>query len=316
MNVFCRRRLQELTILFIRPYVVREYPGWGKLYAFFADHRRDWLWRDAPIKTIRDKKFDIEMHLDLSKWSDRANYFLGRWYDLEIQLFAADIIRPGDVAVDVGANRGEFTLIASRLVGDDGKVVCFEPNPQCLESLDREVASNNISNVVIHRLALGSTDEELTLSVPILQSYYGTFSKSAFANDETYDIKTQVKRGDALLANEWPVLIKIDVEGFECNVLAGLAETISRCHPAIITEVVPRNLGACGFSVAQLAAMMEGYGYKGYRLGLMRKMGGYTWSVVPFDVNDRDYDAVWVHSTSQTDSVTLIRGHIPNFTLN
>src|SRR4051812_38148301 len=112
------RTVQKFVILMVRPYVVRELPGWGKIYAFVGDYRRDWLWSAAPIMTIRGKLHGHVMHLDLSKWSDRSAYFLGRWYDLAMQLLMSDLIKRGDVVLDVGANRGMFALAASHLLGD------------------------------------------------------------------------------------------------------------------------------------------------------------------------------------------------------
>ena len=67
------------------------------------------------------------IQLDLSKWSDRSYYFLGRWFDLEMQLLMADLVKSGETIVDIGANRGAFALAASRVVGSGGKVICFGP---------------------------------------------------------------------------------------------------------------------------------------------------------------------------------------------
>ena len=58
------------------------------------------------------------------------------------------LIRPGDTVIDVGANRGMFALNASYLVGKNGRVICFEPNPNCLKVLRYEIESNDIDNIV------------------------------------------------------------------------------------------------------------------------------------------------------------------------
>jgi hypothetical protein len=141
-----RRAAQNFIILVVRPYVARELPGWGRVYTFVGDYSRDWLWAAAPVKTMRGKLHGYDMKLDLSKWSDRSAFFLGRWYGLPAQLLVADLLKQGDVVVDVGANRGMFALMASRVVGDTGKVIagkviCIEPNPNCLKILDREIAA-------------------------------------------------------------------------------------------------------------------------------------------------------------------------------
>src|SRR5262245_49548095 len=137
MNALWRRPLQDLIVLAVRPYVRRELPGWGRVYAaMVGGYRRDWLWAAAKVRTIRGKRHGYAMRLDLSKWADRSAFFLGRWYDLNTQLLMSALLRPGDTVVDVGANRGMFALAASRLVGETGRVVCFEPNPNCFQILD------------------------------------------------------------------------------------------------------------------------------------------------------------------------------------
>ena len=73
----------------------------------------------------KDNSWEVHgytMHLNLAGWTDRHAYFLGRWHDLATRLFMFSYIRPGDLVIDVGANRGMFALVASKLVGSDGRV--------------------------------------------------------------------------------------------------------------------------------------------------------------------------------------------------
>jgi FkbM family methyltransferase len=304
--------LQNIIILIIRPYVVREFLGWGKIYALVGDYRRDWLWNAGPLKIARGKLHGYIMHLDLAKWSDRSTFFLGRWNNLEMQLLMRDLIKSGDTIVDIGANRGMFALVASSLLSDAGKVICFEPNPNCLKVLDHEIVSNQIKNISIYRVGLGEREEELTLSVPLFNSGEGTFGSSAYSNEITYQVKANIVRGDELLVDERPMLIKIDVEGFECSVIAGLANTIKRHHPVIITEIVPRQLTACGFSLGDLVRQMRHLGYEGHRLCLRKEHRRHTWGLIRFSMEDRDYDAVWIHSASNSDRIAVLNKHMSN----
>src|SRR5947208_1529536 len=124
---------RRLVIALVRPYIWHELPGWGKIYAaFIGDYKRNWLWNDFGQRAIREKHTGHLLTLDLAHWADRATFFLGRWYDLPTQLLIRDLLEPGDTVVDVGANRGNFALVASSLVGLTGKVICFEPNPTCV----------------------------------------------------------------------------------------------------------------------------------------------------------------------------------------
>jgi precorrin-6B methylase 2 len=69
------------------------------------------------------------MELDLAAWSERSAYFLGRFYDLNLQMLMIQILKPGDRFVDIGANIGMLSILAARLVGPSGRVESFEPNP-------------------------------------------------------------------------------------------------------------------------------------------------------------------------------------------
>src|SRR5262249_7250993 len=133
-----------------------------------------WLWRDAPVRTIREKINGNLMRLNLSRWSDRSNYFLGRWYDLDMQLLMADLVKSQDTIVDVGAHRGEFALAASRVVGSSGKVICFEPNPHSVRILKDEIELNKIHNVIIYTCGLADRNDVLTLMVNNGIGHFGT----------------------------------------------------------------------------------------------------------------------------------------------
>jgi hypothetical protein len=81
----------------VRPYVLRELLGWGYVYdTLIGRCQSDLSWRDEPLRKIRGKLHGYEMELYLGQWSERATYFLGRFYDLGTQLFLKQVLRPGD----------------------------------------------------------------------------------------------------------------------------------------------------------------------------------------------------------------------------
>ena len=296
-NHLLRRHLQNVLLLTVRPYVYHELWGWGVVFESVASYRRDWIWRDAGERQIRGKLNGQLMHLDLSNWPDRSTYFLGRWYDLQTQLIMRAVIRPNDVVIDVGANRGMFALSAAPLVGAGGTVVCFEPNPRCLAVLESSISANSLKNVVVHKIGLGEFDGTLTLTVPLINSGEGTFGASLYDGDHTYEVLVSVKRGDDMLSTVTPSFIKIDVEGFECRVLAGLGKTINRGHPVILTEVDHRLLEHANSSVSDLANIMKRYGYEGFGLFLRKLDGTYRVSLSKTWHADHPTDAIWMHSS-------------------
>lgn len=306
-GISAKRIYQYFVTLIALPYIRREMRGWGKVLQFVAGYKRDWLWSDAPEVTVRGRMFhNYEMRLALNGWADRWSYFLGRWYDLETQLILRDLVAPGSTVIDIGANRGMFALAASQAVGSDGRVICFEPNPNCQNIFDRDIAANNITNVTLHRCGLGEHDDELTLVVPFHNSGAGTFGAGLYDRDITYQAKVPVQIGDKILAGEKPVLIKIDVEGFERSVLAGLSTTIQKHHPIVLHEVAPAYLKASGSSLREISGLMKGHGYRGFRVGLERQNGKHTWTLHDLPDDDRDFDAAWFHSDTLRDRATIL----------
>jgi hypothetical protein len=250
--------MQELVIGLARPYIHSELPGWGYVYrwAVGGEQHREWFWADAPSRTVRGKLHGFEMRLDLSHGSDRSTYFLGRWIDLQNQLFMRDLLEPGNTVVDVSAHRGSFALVASRLVGQRGKVVCFDPNPQNTEHLSRDIAANGIANIVVEADGLS----------------------------------------DAVLENDHPALIKIGGEEDNLRVIADLSKTIERDHPVLLTEVPPAQHAHRDASMVELISLLAQRGYAGFTLVLRRHgLAGHRWALAPLHGARRAVNAVWFH---------------------
>ncbi len=250
--------MQQLIISLARPYTLRELPGWGYVYRFAVgdEQERQWFWDTAPQRTVRGKLHGFEMQLDLSHWSDRSTYFLGRWIDLHNQLFMLDLLEPGDTVVDVGAHRGSFALMASKLVGHRGKVVCFDARHDNAEHLDRDIRANGIANIVVQREA----------------------------------------PADDALAGEHPALIKIDGDDDDFRVIAELSRTIERDRPVLLTEVPAARRAQRDQSMLQLMGVLAARGYSGFTLTLRRHGLHHRWGLAPLHGGRRALNAVWFHA--------------------
>jgi FkbM family methyltransferase len=238
------------------------------------------------------------MELDLSKWSQRCTYFLGRFYDRELQLLLMRVLRPGDRFVDVGANIGMVTLLASRLVGPSGVVDTFEPNPRCVEAIRAAVVRNGIANVRIHAAALGDAEATLPLVVPRYNTGEGTLAAGAddFAG-QADRVDVPVRVGDDVLAEDPrpAAFVKIDVEGFEHRALSGLRRTLSEHRPLVLTEVVAAHLARDGRVPADLFELMGSLGYAGHRLELTgRSLTTSRFHLAPASDGDHGNDILWV----------------------
>jgi FkbM family methyltransferase len=147
--------------------------------------------------------------------------------------FCLHLLKPGDLFIDVGANVGSYTVLASKVAGANS--FSLEPVPATFKRLRRNVILNDIGSLVDARcVAVGSTTGTIMFSASL-----DTMNKVVNADYSGSSIEVQVDSLDAMLGGLQPTLIKIDVEGFEPDVMAGAANTL-RCDSllAILIETV------------------------------------------------------------------------------
>ena len=171
----------------------------------------------------------------------------GRFYERDELTLIEQHFR-GGVFVDVGANVGNHTVFAAKALQAE-KVICFEPNPEALRILDLNLRLNCCrGNVVVH--SVGLSDRR---SRGVLSAYRNNLgSARLIAADNGFPIEV----GDEMLAGEPSVsFMKIDTEGFELLVLAGLERTIQQHRPTLFVEVDNKN-------ISQFREMLARWRYK------------------------------------------------------
>lgn len=149
-------------------------------------------------------------------------------YEYEKQRFFAKEIKPNTIVFDIGANVGFYTLLASLLVGAQGRVVAFEPVPRNIRFLQRHLQMNHIKNVAVMEVAVSDAFGVAAFD-PGPDS-----SQGKIAQDGELSVRTVCLDG-LIVAGEIPVpdSIKIDVEGAEMPVLVGAQNLLENVHPAI-----------------------------------------------------------------------------------
>jgi FkbM family methyltransferase len=150
------------------------------------------------------------------------------------------LCKPGDVFVDVGANIGSWTLAAARAVGPQGTVIAVEPLPHMAEALRRTARANRLAQVRVAELALAEAGGTRPFSVERGNS--GGSRLGLMDNDPEREFSAITVRTAPLdeVAREHRLarmdVVKIDVEGFESDVLAGAGGCLERFSPAIVME--------------------------------------------------------------------------------
>jgi FkbM family methyltransferase len=157
----------------------------------------------------------------------------GEFSEGEISLFA-QICRPGDIVVEVGANIGAHTLALANLVGSQGRVHAFEAQRVVFQTLCANVALNSLTHVECRQLALG--ERVGTLMIPDFvyseEGNFGGVEVSRFSEG----FPVPLARLDDVLDLPSCRLLKIDVEGMEREVIAGAAGTLAKHRPFLYVE--------------------------------------------------------------------------------
>ncbi len=205
--------------------------GWKRLIdSVVPDH-------GAPF-TIRDG--DTMYAGDIGSYIDRQVYLFGGYESALIRCFLSCIPpqRHGTI-LDVGANAGTHALAFARVFKT---VHSFEPNPMLWSQFERNILLNGVTNVRLHKLGLADRDSELMLHLIDKPNYgLGTFSVV-----EQYDLPLRpvatcpVRHAGNYIAEigTGPVdAVKIDVQGFEPEVLRGLADVLKRDKPVVWCEI-------------------------------------------------------------------------------
>ncbi|MEM8607433.1 MAG: FkbM family methyltransferase [Myxococcota bacterium] len=181
----------------------------------------------------------------LDDYVGRAVYFMGE-LDPKVSWVFRKLVSPGDSVLDIGANIGLTAMILSSLVGPSGAVHAFEPNPKARSLLERAIEKNRARNVVVHGVALGREEGSLDLFVPHGHAGKGSlvpnFAGVVAALGETMQVP--VKTLDQLFAEtqfDRLRLVKMDVEGFEAEVLRGARSFFDRCKPSALVFEIAMN---------------------------------------------------------------------------
>jgi len=174
------------------------------------------------------------------------------------------LLAPGATFVDVGANKGDFALLAARLVGDAGRVLAFEPEPGNCHWIERSLELNGTRNVRLFPLALSDEDGEALLRLS-RQSGAHTLLPGLPGRTEG-ELRVRTRTLDGLLAELGSPridMLKLDVEGAELRVLRGAARTLeSNPGLVLLLDLHP----ALGVDVAEVAQFLRERGFRLRRL--------------------------------------------------
>ncbi|SFM20542.1 FkbM family methyltransferase [Halopseudomonas yangmingensis] len=213
------------------------------------------------------------MRLNLAEHMQRRIFWMG-YYSTDIVNLLKKSLWPGMVIIDIGANIGEITMVAARRVGPEGKVIAFEPVSVIAERLSEHVITNNLTQVIVKKEALGTETGRMPIYPSCgqyvadenqgLASLYG--EKSQQQPIEYVEVNTLDKVAELHDFSRID-LIKIDVEGGELACLQGAMNVLQKFRPMLIVEIQEFSAHQAGWEVNELFDYLRGFGYEFFSIG-------------------------------------------------
>lgn len=265
-----RRWIKHTACEVARPVLSRAPRGHNKALSALGALTKDdpdWTAVTPRYRIVHDRQVDACFLCDMADWKDRWHYFSGRYVDRLNTLLIKALLRPGDVYIDVGANRGFFSVVAAQTVGPTGWVHAVEPNSSTRAHLKTNLTLNSVGNCTVHPYALSDCDGDALLSGATHDSGGWTLRKETSGCGGAASVAT--RRGDCLREDvrlSPYVLVKIDVEGYEHHVIKGMSALLSLANVDVIVEVTPAWLQEAGSSAAALIDDMRDLGFSAYDL--------------------------------------------------
>jgi FkbM family methyltransferase len=240
--------------------------GLGRICEFI----RRWAARHAPQSPllIDDFRGNAKFNCFLQEHMGGQIFFRGSYSGDQLTLIE-NLLDTHGVFIDAGANQGEFSIAAARIV-PQGKVFAFEPVTRFREKLKENIRLNNFENIHVIPVALGEQEGALPIYDNPEPFYDGTkheglpslfVSKTrSFAHEVV-----PVRRLDDVL-DELGILrvdvIKLDIEGAEWIALRGAVNTLARCRPTLILEIGRETCQAAGYEPEALVEWLTSMNYR------------------------------------------------------
>ena len=220
---------------------------------------------DRPVKSVVNYDEGLLFHCDTQSFLEWYIYFYGAFRP-EVSRLINRMLRPGQVAIDIGANVGMHSVIMANRVGKTGRVVVFEPDPHPMGRLRQNMALNGIDWVTTVEAAISQRTElrKFYLHDDSIGNFANASLVAANVGKDTPSMQMQVYSLDEWLKdNPLPRvdLIKLLAQGEEFNALQGMRELIGRDRPKIFFLYEPSYWHRQDLELMDAVKFFKGFGY-------------------------------------------------------
>lgn len=194
----------------------------------------------------------------------------GNIWESHLQEIMQKYIKPGSTVIDIGAHMGSHTVFMSKIAGNQGQVIAFEPQNKLFSELVMNLKLNECRNVTVCRCAIGQHISQIQMEPASPGNEGGTLIGSGG------DIAQMITLDSLKLKNV--SFIKIDVENFEEEVLQGAITTIDKNRPYILIEIMGNynnNIPDRDAKTKKVISLLEGMRYS------VRHINGCDWLAIP-----------------------------------
>ena len=225
---------------------------------------RDRIIPEDPIVTF-ETKYQFRLKANLANPEHQYLYFYGTHDERYIVTKLLNIIKRGDICWDIGANIGFYTCLLASLVEDSGAVVAFEPAARTCGYLKENVSLNQFTNVTVVNKGLGDKQEQRLLHYSEAGLAEGTASLK-YADGRAVSERVALDTIDNLIPElPTPDFIKIDVEGYQLEVLRGAEHCLKTHAPLLMAEL--RDVGKTNRAIfGEIEDYVADLGYQLYEI--------------------------------------------------
>jgi len=215
---------------------------------------------------------DIKLRIDRSRVMGAAFYWIG-FHEFRELIFMHLFLKQDMVALDIGANLGEYTLFMAKRLSS-GKVFSFEPVIKLLTQLEYNIKLNGFSNVQICPFGLSdhnhiSQVHEIDDSNEGLGTFYLGERQSKQSTDA--ELRSLDSESDFLRISRID-FIKMDIEGSELYAMRGAKNLIAKFRPYVLIEINASTYKAAGYSVADVESFFLNFDYQAHRVNKTGKL--------------------------------------------